>query len=218
MTNLQENILKAVFHLTESEAYLVATSAIAEELGVSKSTSTESLQELSKMGLVEYHRYQGVRLSKEGNHKALQIIRTHRLWEVFLVDKLGFNWDEVHELAEQLEHIRSDKLVDHLDDFLGNPKEDPHGDPIPSKSGELISSKKIKLTAFKAGERGILSRVTDDSDAFLQYLDKYDIRMGVTIEVCSIEDYDNSLEVQIDQKTHQLSEKIAEQLKLIKIE
>ncbi len=218
MTNLQENILKAVFHLTESDTHLVATSAVAQELGVSKSTSTETLQELSKKGMVEYHPYQGVRLTKKGSQTALQIIRIHRLWEVFLVEKLGFNWDEVHELAEELEHIRSEKFIDHLDDFLGNPKEDPHGDPIPSKSGILTKSRKKTLTEFKVGERGKLSQVSDDSDAFLNYIVKYGIQMGSVFEVCAIEAYDGSYDVQIDEIRHQLSRQVAEQLKLIKID
>ena len=218
MKSSHENYIKTVYHLSPSETYLVSTSAIAETLGISKSSSTELVQELASEGYIDYHRYQGVRLTSKGKQKALQIIRSHRLWEVFLVDKLGFNWDEVHDLAEELEHIRSDYFIDRLDDFLGNPTEDPHGDPIPSKSGKFSKSSKIKLTELKVGEKGILRRVTDDSDSFLKYLDKYGIKMGVSIEVCSIEDYDHSIEVQINNQTHHLSEKIAEQLKLIKID
>lgn len=218
MKSSHENYIKTVYHLSPSETYLVSTSAIAETLGISKSSSTEIVQELAVAGFIDYHKYQGLRLTSKGKQKALQIIRSHRLWEVFLVDKLGFNWDEVHDLAEELEHIRSDRFIDLLDDFLGNPTEDPHGDPIPSKSGKLLKSSKIKLSDFKVGERGILSRVTDDSDSFLKYLDKYGIQMGTIIEVCSIEPYDNSIEVQINNELKHISEKIAEQLKLIKIE
>ncbi len=217
MKSSHENYIKTVYHLSPSQTYLVSTSAIAESLGISKSSSTELVQELALAGFIDYHRYQGVRLTSKGTQKALQIIRSHRLWEVFLVDKLGFNWDEVHDLAEELEHIRSDYFIDRLDDFLGNPTEDPHGDPIPSKSGKLSKSSKIKLTELKVGERGILRRVTDDSESFLKYLDKYGIQMGVRMEVCSIEDYDRSIEVQINNQTHHVSEKIAEQLKLEKI-
>ncbi len=217
MKSSHENYIKTVYHLSPSQTYLVSTSAIAENLGISKSSSTELVQELASAGFIDYHRYQGVRLTSKGTQKALQIIRSHRLWEVFLVDKLGFNWDEVHDLAEELEHIRSDYFIDRLDDFLGNPTEDPHGDPIPSKSGKLSKSSKIKLTELKVGERGILRRVTDDSESFLKYLDKYGIQMGVRMEVCSIEDYDRSIEVQINNQTHHVSEKIAEQLKLEKI-
>ncbi len=217
MKSSHENYIKTVYHLSPSQTYLVSTSAIAESLGISKSSSTELVQELASAGFIDYHRYQGVRLTSKGTQKALQIIRSHRLWEVFLVDKLGFNWDEVHDLAEELEHIRSDYFIDRLDDFLGNPTEDPHGDPIPSKSGKLSKSSKIKLTELKVGEKGILRRVTDDSESFLKYLDKYGIQMGVRMEVCSIEDYDRSIEVQINNQTHHVSEKIAEQLKLEKI-
>ena len=149
MKSSHENYIKTVYHLSPSETYLVSTSAIAETLGISKSSSTELVQELASEGYIDYHRYQGVRLTSKGKQKALQIIRSHRLWEVFLVDKLGFNWDEVHDLAEELEHIRSDYFIDRLDDFLGNPTEDPHGDPIPSKSGKLSKSSKIKLTELK---------------------------------------------------------------------
>ncbi len=218
MKSSHENYIKTVYHLSPSDTFLVSTSAIAETLRISKSSSTELVQELALLGFIDYHRYQGVRLTSKGKQKALQIIRSHRLWEVFLVDKLGFNWDEVHDLAEELEHIRSDHFIDRLDDFLGNPTEDPHGDPIPSKSGKFSKSSKIKLTEFKVGEKGILSRVTDDSDSFLKYLDKYGIKMGVHIEVCSIEPYDNSIEVQINNELKLLSEKMAEHLKLIKIE
>jgi DtxR family Mn-dependent transcriptional regulator len=217
MKSSHENYIKTVYHLSPSQTYLVSTSAIAESLGISKSSSTELVQELASAGFIDYHRYQGVRLTSKGTQKALQIIRSHRLWEVFLVDKLKFNWDEVHDLAEELEHIRSDYFIDRLDDFLGNPTEDPHGDPSPSKSGKLSTSSKIKLTELKVGERGILRRVTDDSESFLKYLDKYGIQMGVRMEVCSIEDYDRSIEVQINNQTHHVSEKIAEQLKLEKI-
>lgn len=214
MKKTHENFIKAIYHLSPSETYLVSTSAIADELEVSKSLSTEVVQDLSASGFVDYHRYQGVRLTKKGRTIALQIIRSHRLWEVFLVDKLGFNWDEVHDLAEELEHIRNDQFIDRLDVFLGSPIRDPHGDPIPTKEGVLPKIKSKPLNEYAIGEKGQLSRVNEDSEAFLRYLDKNQIKIGDQIELCAIEEFDGTLTVQVNGKELQISPKTASLLKL----
>jgi len=214
MKTTHENYLKAIYHLSPSETYLVATSAIAEQLTLSKSSATEVAQELAVEGFVDYHRYQGVRLTAKGKKKALQIIRSHRLWEVFLVEKLGFNWDEVHELAEELEHIRNEKFIDSLEAFLAYPKRDPHGDPIPTKSGKLPLTPLRTLSDMKVGERGVLTQVEVDSEEFLQLLDKKKIAIGALIEVCSIESFDDSISIQLDHRIVHLSNKAASYLKL----
>jgi DtxR family transcriptional regulator, Mn-dependent transcriptional regulator len=127
----EENYLKAIYHLSKEEDESVSTNALAERLETTAASVSDMLKKLAKKELIEYKKYQGVNISEKGKRVALQIIRKHRLWEVFLVEKLSFNWDEVHEIAEQLEHIDSPTLVKRLDEFLGYPKFDPHGDPIP---------------------------------------------------------------------------------------
>lgn len=216
MKSSHENFIKAVYHLSPSDTYLVSTSAIAESLSVSKSSSTEVVQELAAAGYIDYHKYQGVRLTKKGKRKALQIIRSHRLWEVFLVDKLGFNWDEVHDLAEELEHIRNGEFIDRLDAFLDHPKRDPHGDPIPTKDGKFSKRPLKQLSELKTGDIGILTRVVDDSEAFLNYLDKLNLRIGDQIEVCEIEAFDQSIYINSNGEEKQITAKAAVLLQLNK--
>src|SRR5690554_5916872 len=138
----EENYLKSIFHLQRLSEDGVSTNAIADRMQTKASSVTDMLKKLADKDLVNYIKYQGVTLTNKGKKTAASIIRKHRLWEVFLVEKLDFNWDEVHEIAEQLEHIQSEKLIKKLDAFLGYPKKDPHGDPIPDADGEIISVKK----------------------------------------------------------------------------
>ena len=137
MTRAEENYIKTIFHLGGHSAVPIATNAIAEQMETKPSSVTDMAKKLAEKGLVHYKRYQGVSLTDSGIKTALSIIRKHRLWEVFLVKKLDFTWDEVHEVAEQLEHIKSEKLIDKIDELLDFPKYDPHGDPIPSAAGTL---------------------------------------------------------------------------------
>lgn len=209
MTLSEENYLKTIYHITSASGPEVSTNAIAEKMETKASSVTDMLKKLAEKELVVYKKYQGVSLTNKGNLAAKMIVRKHRLWEVFLVDKLQFPWDEVHDIAEQLEHIKSEKLINKLDDFLGNPTEDPHGDPIPDSSGKIIKVEKLLLSELKTNQTGICVGVKDSSAEFLKYLDKNKIALGVTIKVNSIEDFDLSLNVKVDGNNLLISNKIA---------
>ncbi|MCC9138623.1 metal-dependent transcriptional regulator [Pontibacter silvestris] len=193
----EENYIKAIFKLSVNGTQDVNTNAIAEALDTKAASVTDMLRKLSAKGLVHYVRYKGVSLSEEGKLLALQIIRKHRLWEVFLVDKLKFNWDEVHEVAEELEHITSELLVKRLDEFLGYPKFDPHGDPIPSETGEMNLKKQKLLAEMEINTSGVVLGVNDSQPLFLKFLDKIGISLGATIKVIDKIEFDNSLEINI---------------------
>jgi DtxR family transcriptional regulator, Mn-dependent transcriptional regulator len=188
----EENYLKAIYKLLEINGEVVATSALAQVMGVHAPSVTDMLKRLGQKKLVSYQKSRGVKLTEKGKQVAVSIVRNHRLWEVFLVDKLGFRWDEVHDIAEQLEHIHSEALVNKLDAFLGFPKTDPHGDPIPDANGVLPKSKAILLSSLKEGEGGTFTGVLDHSTSFLTYLDKAGIALGKTIKVKTIEAYDQT--------------------------
>lgn len=205
----EENYLKAIFHLERSYPNGVSTNALAEEMETKASSVTDMIKKLSEKKLVNYKKYQGVRLSDSGKHTAIQVIRKHRLWEVFLVDKLNFNWDEVHEIAEQLEHIRSEKLTNELDRFLEYPKRDPHGDPIPDSKGKFTVANRLLLSSMQIGDTGICVGVKDSSPEFLQYLDKNNIALGKKLEVKQKEDFDQSMQIEIEGKEIQISSQIS---------
>jgi DtxR family Mn-dependent transcriptional regulator len=176
------------------------------------SSVTDMVKKLSEKGLVHYKRYQGVLLTATGKATALTIIRKHRLWEVFLVEKLDFSWDEVHEVAEQLEHIKSEKLIDRLDQMLEFPKYDPHGDPIPGKNGEFQERDKQLLSKMPLKSKGVCVGVKDSSATFLKFLDKNNIALGNLIEVLDKEDFDNSLHIRVGDRKLQVSHQIASNL------
>ena len=173
------------------------------------SSVTDMLRKLAVKNLVNYTKYQGVSLTEKGKLSAKMIVRKHRLWEVFLVNKLGFPWDEVHEIAEQLEHIKSEKLVNKLDDFLGNPTQDPHGDPIPDSNGKVMKTEKMLLSELNQKQTGICVGVRDSSTEFLKYLDKKRIALGSLIKILSKEDFDQSLTIEVNAETFSISNKIA---------
>ncbi len=198
----EENYLKAIYHLGKHGNTAVSTNSIAEKMHTKASSATDMIKKLAEKKLVDYKRYQGVRLTEEGRLVAAIVIRKHRLWEVFLVEKLNFSWDEVHEVAEQLEHIRSEKLTNELDAFLDFPTEDPHGDPIPDKDGYIKEANKILLSQINSGESCICVGVKDSSKEFLKYLDKNNIALGSNIEVITRESFDNSMGISIG--SHQL--------------
>ena len=208
----EENYLKAIFHLEHTYREGVSTNALAEEMETKASSVTDMVKKLSEKKLVIYKKYQGVKLSKLGRDTAIEIIRKHRLWEVFLVEKLNFNWDEVHDVAEQLEHIRSEKLIKELDKFLGFPKRDPHGDPIPDAGGNFSVSNKTLLADLSIGEAGICVGVKDSSAAFLQFLDKNNISLGKKIKVLEKEDFDKSMLIDNQGNDLRISSLISENL------
>ena len=151
----EENYIKAIYHLSAVSEKGISTNAIAEKLETKASSVTDMIKKLSEKKVVVYKKYHGVHLTEEGSKIAANVIRKHRLWEVFLVDKLNFSWDEVHDVAEQLEHIKSPKLINQLDALLGFPTHDPHGDPIPDKNGNLKTIDKSLLSTLSKNEKGI---------------------------------------------------------------
>ena len=212
MTLSEENYLKAIYHLTIVSNSDVSTKSRAETMETKASSVTDMLKKLAEKDLVNYIKYQGVSLTEDGKLAAKMIVRKHRLWEVFLVEKLDFSWDEVHDIAEQLEHIKSEKLINKLDDFLGNPTEDPHGDPIPNAKGEIFKIDKQLLSELGDNQNGICVGVKDTSSDFLKYLDKQGIALGSIIRVLSKESFDLSLKIKVNNSELTISNKIASNL------
>lgn len=196
----EENYLKAIYHLSEDGKIDVSTNAISDALNTKPASVSDMLKKLSQKEVINYIKYQGVSLTPSGKKIALQIIRKHRLWEVFLVEKLKFNWDEVHEIAEQLEHIQSNLLIERLDEFLGFPPFDPHGDPIPNERGEMKAKKQTPLSEIDLHNQGKVIGLKETSPLFLQYLDKAGIYIGAKIKVMDKIEFDGSLEILIDNK------------------
>lgn len=193
----EENYLKTIYYLASKQEGEVSTNALAEMTATKAASVTDMLRKLSEKELIHYKKYQGVRLSEEGERLALQIIRRHRLWEVFLVEKLGFGWEEVHDIAEELEHIHSAALVTRLDAFLGNPQFDPHGDPIPTPAGQMPEMGYRKLADVETGQEVRLMAVLEHSTEFLQHLDRSNLTLGSLVTVREINGFDKSVLVQI---------------------
>ena len=193
LTFSEENYLKAIYKLREGNSSRISTNSIAGIVETAPASVTDMLQKLAEKKLVNYERYQGVSLTSQGIKSAVNVIRKHRLWELFLVQKLGFSWDEVHEIAEQLEHIQSESLVKKLYTFLGRPKWDPHGDPIPDEAGNFHSQKTFPLTEAEMNDKLVISGVVDHRVDFLQYLDKTGLSLGKKIVIKEITAYDSSM-------------------------
>lgn len=196
----EENYLKAIYHLSQSGDKGVHTNAIADSLNTKAASASDMIKKLAAKKLISYKKYYGVKITEFGKQIALQLIRKHRLWEVFLVEKLSFNWDEVHEVAEELEHIKSPLLIKRLDDFLGNPQYDPHGDPIPDKDGNIPAKPSLPLSEMKIGNSGTIASVKDSDSRFLKYLDKMEMGIGSRIKILDVIEFDKSMEVLIDEK------------------
>lgn len=212
MTTSEENYLKVIYHLSQVSPKGVNTNAIAGMLETKASSVTDMLKKLSDKDLVSYQKYQGVTLTENGFLSAKMIVRKHRLWEVFLVDKLQFSWDEVHEIAEELEHIQSIALIDKLDAFLGHPDFDPHGDPIPNRQGEIKKTSKLLLSEAELNQEYQCVGVKDSSSEFLKYLDKQKIALGSVFKVIEKESFDDTLTVEINAQEKIISNKIANNL------
>lgn len=209
----EENYLKAIYHLSQDGTRGVSTSEIAEVMQTKAASVTDMIKRLSSKGLISYEKYHGVGITDEGKSDALNVIRKHRLWETFLVDKLGFAWSDVHEVAEQLEHIQSPLLIEKLDHFLGHPSHDPHGHPIPDKDGKITTIKNQPLSHIEKGKECKVCSVTDSSSTFLHYLDKLGIQIGSVLLVQEKEAFDGSLEVVVDgKKTTSLSKEASENI------
>ena len=210
----EENYIKALYHLQNGEL-LVSTNDIAGKMNTKASSVTDMLKKLADKSLIDYVPYKGSKLTQNGQSCAMQIIRKHRLWELFLVEKLNFSWDEVHEVAEQLEHIQSRKLIDEIDKLLNRPKYDPHGDPIPDETGTIIENKYNTLAELKIGDSAKLSAVTDSSAIFLQYLDRNKLEIGSVLNVVYREELDGSCTVSTKHGTLHLSQMVASKLLVI---
>lgn len=219
ISQAEENYLKAIFKISEKASKAASTNAIAAELQTTAASVTDMLKRLSDKNLIDYEKYRGVLLTPEGNQLATSLIRKHRLWEVFLVEKLGYAWDEVHDLAEQLEHVQGDTLVARLDSFLGHPKFDPHGDPIPDAEGQWAFRQQAPLATLQPGERGVITGVDDHSSAFLQYLDQMGLVLGAQVELLERFLYDQSMRVRTPGGLEiTLSEKVGQNLYVKKVD
>ncbi len=210
-TLAEENYLKSIYHLSLN-AESVSTNQMAALLNTKASSVTDMLKKLAEKELINYTPYQGVTLTAAGEKIAINIIRKHRLWEFFLVEKLNFKWDEVHEMAEEMEHISSNELIDRLDKFMGFPKYDPHGDPIPDCDGKFKMHDLKPVSAIDVNAGGVICGVRDHSPAFLQYLEKQGLTIGKQICVTDIIEFDRSMVLQMENKTVQISREVANNL------
>ena len=208
----EENYLKNIYHLEQESKGGISTNAIAERMETKPSSVTDMVQKLADKKMLSYKKYKGTTLTKDGMKIAAGVIRKHRLWEVFLVEKLKFHWDEVHEIAEQLEHVHSEELIVRLDKYLGHPDFDPHGDPIPDKHGNVKPTEKKLLSKLEKKQRGICVGVKETGSEFLQYLDKRNITIGTQINVLGKEFFDGSMIIEVGRDQFFISKKTAENL------
>ena len=216
ITLSEENYLKAILTLSLLSLEKVSTNSIASEIGTTAASVSDMLKKLLEKKLINYEKYKGVSLTNKGRVLATTIIRKHRLWETFLVDCLNFDWSEVHIVAEQLEHIQSEKLIYKLDKFLEYPEFDPHGEPIPTREGIIPNSNTVPLNKLNTFTKGLVMGVTLDEKKFLDYLTKLNISIGTKITIEEKIDFDNSLNIKINDTFHHVSSNVAKHL-LIKI-
>ena len=212
ITLTKENYLKAILSISLNKDGKVSTNEIAHEIGTSPASVSDMLKKLQDKKLIKYEKYKGVELSKSGKSKAINILRKHRLWETFLVNKLAFGWGEVHDVAEQLEHIKSVELINKLDIYLNYPKFDPHGEPIPTKDGEIPTTNTIPLNELQAGTKGKVMGVTLDEKSFLDYLTQLNISIGTKIELLDKISFDQSLSIKIENTNQHISNNVAKHL------
>lgn len=217
-TETEENYIKAIYKITEKNQGSANTNAIAGHLSTSPASVTDMLKRLSEKDYFHYEKYKGVYLTSKGIKMATNLVRKHRLWEVFLVDKLGFSWDAVHDIAEQLEHVDSDELIKRLDNYLGNPKYDPHGDPIPNAEGKFTIRNQVTLQSLNKGEVGLVVGVREHDTPFLQYLNEMGIALGTEIKVISHTDFDHSKNILVNNQSEKvLSHKASSNLFVKKV-
>ena len=208
----EENYLKHIYKLSKKSDKGVSTNALAERLETKASSVTDMIKKLATKKLVDYKKYQGVTLTKKGQKIAIDIIRKHRLWEVFLLEHLGFSGEQVHEVAEELEHINSTELVERLDKFLGYPKYDPHGGPIPDSEGVFPEPKRVKLDELEIGRKTKVMGITEHSDTFLAHIKKIGLDLGTEFHLKERFDFDRSVEIDLNGKTIQLSHDVAKNI------
>jgi len=212
MTTAEEDYIKAIFQLESEENERINTNQLAGVMHTKPSSVTDMLKRLKAKKMVYYKKYQGANLTAEGKQEALKLVRKHRLWETFLVEKLGFSWKDVHALAEQLEHIESEELIKRLDGYLGQPVYDPHGEPIPDINGMEAPLRANLMTAAQAGREYILKGVVKPKDDLLGFLDKIGFHIGCKFRVIQQEDYSESMEIEMEDNRYFLTYNIANQL------
>jgi DtxR family Mn-dependent transcriptional regulator len=211
ISQAEENYLKAIYKINERDGKSANTNAISAAMNTTAASVTDMLKRLSDKELINYEKYKGVTLTTEGEQMATNLIRKHRIWEVFLCERLGYNWSECHDLAEQLEHIQSGDLIDRLDEFLGKPKFDPHGDPIPDRFGNYVERQQALLCEMSVGERGVVVGVQESSSSFLQHLDRIQLVLGAKVEVLEIFEFDKSVKIKLNAQSEILvSSKVSE--------
>jgi DtxR family transcriptional regulator, Mn-dependent transcriptional regulator len=208
----EENYLKAIYHLSDGGSKSVLTNELAEAMSTKAASVTDMIKKLSAKEVITYEKYYGVNVTVKGKAEALMVIRKHRLWETFLVEKLGFTWDEVHEVAEQLEHINSPRLIEKLDEFLGFPKVDPHGDPIPDHKGKLKVQPQVTIDQLTIGYQGKIAAVKDSDSNLLKYLDKIGAKPGTKIKILMKEEYDDSMEILINDQHIFISKEVSQNI------
>lgn len=211
----EENYLKAIYHLSDGGSKSVLTNELAEAMNTKAASVTDMIKKLSAKEVITYEKYYGVNVTTKGKSEALTVIRKHRLWETFLVEKLGFAWDEVHDVAEQLEHINSPRLIEKLDEFLGFPKVDPHGDPIPDQKGKFKLQPQIAIDQLSIGYQGKIAAVKDSDSNLLKYLDKIGAKPGTKIKILGKEEYDDSMEILIDDHRVFISKEVAQNILVV---
>jgi DtxR family Mn-dependent transcriptional regulator len=216
LTHTEENYIKVIHQLSNDGEKIVTTNTLAKHLNTSPAAITDMIQRMYQKRLLTYQKYQGVNITTLGREKAMQILRRHRLWEVFLVKKLKFTWDEVQAVTEELEHIQSEMLIQRLDAYLDYPTYSPHGEPIPNTKGEIKKQSQVTLNQLEVGQKGILVAVKDDSTAFLQYLNKRNIYLGATMQVLDKVAFDESMDISIDSKERtNISLKVSDNLLVV---
>lgn len=210
-SHTEENYLKAIYHL-QVHSETVSTNHLAQQLQTKPASVTDMMKKLQAKGLLHYKPYYGFSLSTEGRKAALHIVRRHRLWEAFLAEKLHFGWHEVHEVAEELEHVGNKKLIEQLDAYLGYPQFDPHGDPIPDSKGKINTVKETALAQVPRQQAFVVSRIRNQSGDMLQLLHHLQIQIGSRLEVVRHFPYDGSLEVLADKKKCTISAQLADNI------
>ncbi|WP_432714712.1 metal-dependent transcriptional regulator [Pedobacter sp.] len=208
----EENYLKTIYHISRLHSGMVQTNAIAERMQTRPASVSDMVKKLAEKHLVNYVKYKGVTLTEKGKSTAINIVRRHRLWEFFLVNTLDFKWDEIHEIAEELEHVNSPKLIERLDEFLGYPKHDPHGDPIPDKAGNFEASAVVKLNQLQQGAHGLIVGVSEHSSSFLRYLEKTNLTLGTSLQLLAITDFDGSVELRLGKQKISISREVAKHI------
>lgn len=211
ISQTEENYLKAIYKINEREGKSANTNAISAAMNTTAASVTDMLKRLAEKEFINYEKYKGVTLTTEGANAATALVRKHRIWEVFLCDKLGYSWDECHDLAEQLEHIKSVDLIERLDSFLGKPKFDPHGDPIPDRHGNYATRQQILLAEMPIGQKGVMVGVQEHSTAFLQHLDRVGLVLAAKVEILEVFEFDKSVKIRLNESRELLiSNKVSE--------